>query len=306
MTSDLMTRVIAIVLILSSSVVAQEQTPSPEYEQLIQRALAESAEGRWEEARVLFRRAHEAFPNARTLRGIGMVAYQLRDYTDAIHHLRLALTDERRPLSEEQRSQAQGLLDESYAFVARYNLSAVPEGAQLIVDGHAAEREPDNTLILSVGPHHVVARTATSSWEGRFIVRGGEQEPIPMLFEEANIPPPREQPPLPSAVEIVPSGPPDTTVPWILGVSGAAAFVAGIAILIAGVVDFTTVQNAMMGTRWPTLSGAYGRAPVLTGLGIALSSVGLAAGATGFTWIGFASASAPSDVQAQLQWQTRW
>ena len=80
-----------------SPVEAQDAEPPPEYQELIRQALEESSANRWAEARVFFRQAHEAFPNARTERGIGMVSFELRDYTDAVRHLTRALDDPRRP-----------------------------------------------------------------------------------------------------------------------------------------------------------------------------------------------------------------
>ena len=50
-----------------------------EYEAMITDGLAEFQAQRYAEARALFERAHALSPNARTLRGIGMVAFEMRD-----------------------------------------------------------------------------------------------------------------------------------------------------------------------------------------------------------------------------------
>jgi outer membrane protein assembly factor BamD (BamD/ComL family) len=47
---------------------------------LIGDAVAEYEAGHYQEARALFRQAHEKQPTARTLRGIGMASFELRDY----------------------------------------------------------------------------------------------------------------------------------------------------------------------------------------------------------------------------------
>jgi tetratricopeptide (TPR) repeat protein len=58
-------------------------------------------------AREHFLRAHEIQPNARTWRGLGMTAFELHLYDDAIRELSFALEDERRPLSPKLREEAE-------------------------------------------------------------------------------------------------------------------------------------------------------------------------------------------------------
>jgi hypothetical protein len=255
----------------------QEDAPPPEYEQTIVQALAESQAGRFEEARVLFRRAHALYPNARTLRGIGMVAFEVRDYPDSIRNLRAALASDRRPLTEEQRAEAERLLEQAYGFVGRYDLAAVPDGARVIVDGHEAELEEDGTLILAVGAHAVQVRTEEQSWDGRWTVRGGEQSPLPIVFDEPPVRPVPEPAP--------PAAPPDNTTPMALAIGGAALAAIGIALAIAGYADILTVEGAAVGTRWDTLADEYDRAAPLTGVGAAAIVVGGAAIVGGSAWL---------------------
>ncbi len=296
--------IIVLALLVPDSSSAQDEPPA-EYEQLIEQALAESAASRFEEARVLFRRAHEVFPNARALRGIGMVAFEIRDYPDAIRSLRAALAHETRPLTEEQRAEATQILERAYGFVGRYELSAVPEGARILVDGREAEVEPDRTLLLAVGRHQVEVRTATRSWDGAWTVRGGEQEPLPIVFDApaaladpgADVPAPPATPP-PSA--------PDTTAPAVLTIAGAILAVAGAVMLAVGVVDLGTVENAADGTSWASLSGAYERAAPLTGVGTVSLAVGGAAAIAGGIWLGVAGASPAPQASLGLRWGLRW
>src|SRR5262245_44240118 len=65
------------------------------YRSAVDDAVSEFAAGRFEEARALFKRAHQLSPNARTLRGLGMTAFELRAYVQAIRELRAALADTR-------------------------------------------------------------------------------------------------------------------------------------------------------------------------------------------------------------------
>src|SRR5688572_4251575 len=82
------------------------------YDALIRQALVEYEATRYEEARALFRRAHQVSPNPRTLRGIGMSSYELRDYPAAFRALRdaLAMTGGDRALTPAHRVHVEQLL----------------------------------------------------------------------------------------------------------------------------------------------------------------------------------------------------
>ena len=265
-----------------------EAGPPAEYQALIEQALEESAGSRWAEARVIFRRAHGLYPNARTLRGIGMVSFEMREYAEAVRSLRLALADERRALTQEQRAQAEALLGRSLGFVGRYTLEAVPEGATLLVDGRAVEPEPDGTLMLSVGRHRVEVRTADDSWSGSWAVAGGAEEPLPIVMERAQ----RAEPDI--AVPAQPQPPPEYREVYQVPVGGAVVTAIGGVTLIVGVVlfaigmsDFAAVDNAPAGSsRWADFQQAYDRAPVLTGVGGAMMGIGGAATIGGGVWLG--------------------
>lgn len=279
-----------------------ESAPPAEYEGLIEQALAESAEHRFEEARVLFRRAHAVFPNARALRGIGMVAFELRDYPDAIRHLRLALAHEVRPLTEEQRAEVEAIVERAYAFVGRYELAALPEGARVLVDGHDAEVEPDGTLLMTVGRHEVSVRTPARSWEGRWTVRGGEEEPLPIVFDPpAPLDPPRLEHPQPPPTP----PPPDTTAPMMLTIAGAGVAAIGIGLLIAGIVDLVAVESAM-NVEWSSVAGAYERAAPLTGAGIVSIGVGGAAAIAGGVWLAVSGDASGQPSAIGLRLGGRW
>ena len=73
------------------------------YRDTVERAVLEFAAGHFEESRALFARAHALFPNARTLRGLGMAEFELRNYVIAIEHLEAALANQARPLDEDLR-----------------------------------------------------------------------------------------------------------------------------------------------------------------------------------------------------------
>jgi len=271
--------------------VQDEAGPPAEYRETIDAAVAEFAVGHHAEARALFRRAHASYPNARTLRGIGMCAFELREYADAVRALSAALTDERRALTDEQRSQVQATLTRAEAFVGRFSVT-VPEGATIFVDGATgpSELEPDGSLLLGLGPHVVhLRRDGAAIAEERVDVQGGERAQLALAVAA----PPIEVATLP----IVPPPPPATYAPTTetdevdplpaiaLISSGGVALVAGAVLLGAGLADASAVTNAPVGTPWSTLRGAYERAPTLEGLGGALLGIGTVTAVAGGVWL---------------------
>src|SRR4051812_11159906 len=71
----------------SPRVAVAQDADTPQYRGLLNEAVSEYDARRYEEARALFRRAHELSPNARTLRGIGMASFELREYVEALRAL---------------------------------------------------------------------------------------------------------------------------------------------------------------------------------------------------------------------------
>ena len=163
-----------------------DATDQPAYRKTIEDGLAEYDARHFEEARSLFRRAHEISPNARTFRGIGMTSFELRDYVSAVRNLSAALQDQRKPLSSEQRKHTQDLLDRSRMFVDVYTLTVSPPNARVIIDGHAPEFEPDGTLVFGFGTHTVEASAHGMAVRSLPItVRGGERKALSVTLERA-------------------------------------------------------------------------------------------------------------------------
>ncbi len=152
-----------------------EAVESDAYRALVSEAVSEFDAGHWEEARSLFRRAHSLAPNARTLRGLGMCAYELRDYAEAARMLANALTEPRRALTSEQQAQTRTLLDRAHGFVARYTIAAAATDDVVRVDGAPARREADGSVVLAMGTHTVtLLRDARVVGELTVRVNGGE------------------------------------------------------------------------------------------------------------------------------------
>jgi hypothetical protein len=160
---------------------------------LIGDAVAEYDAGHFQEARALFRQAHERSPTARTLRGIGMASFEMRDYVEATRALTASLRDQRRPLTSEQKRHAEALLARAHTFVGRFNVKLKPAGASLFVDGHPAELEPEGVLLLGFGRHQLSLRCAScspSEKDEEVNVSGGEHKDIELTLAPAPPTPP--------------------------------------------------------------------------------------------------------------------
>jgi tetratricopeptide (TPR) repeat protein len=179
----------ALILGYSLDVAGQESSTSDvqedaAYRAAIKDALAEYDAHHFEEARTLFRRAHQINPNARTLRGIGMASFDLRDYVAAVRTLSASLTETRKPLTPEQRTQVEGLLERSRLFIDVYTLKVAPADARILIDGRSPDLEPDNTVLLGFGTHTLEASKAGYVLRTFPIsVRGGEHKELAVTLE---------------------------------------------------------------------------------------------------------------------------
>jgi tetratricopeptide (TPR) repeat protein len=145
--------------VFHSSALAQPSSAAradSSYDALVLKGIAEYERGNWIEANAFFTRAHALQPNARTLRSLGMVAYELRTYVEAIGYFQAALQHQQRPLTAEMRSQIDNMLREAEGFIARIRLDVEPATAKLSVDGQAPTFDPDQRLMLDAGQHEIV------------------------------------------------------------------------------------------------------------------------------------------------------
>ena len=172
---------------LGGAVRAQEASSSGvenNYRSTLKDALAEYDAGHFEEARILFRRAHEINPNARTLRSIGMASFELRDYVAALRALSAALVETRKPLSAEQQTHAKGLLERSRMYVDTYTLKISPAETRVLIDGRPPELEADGSVLLGFGAHNVEVSKPGFALRTLVVnVRGGERKDLAMTLE---------------------------------------------------------------------------------------------------------------------------
>ena len=156
------------------------------YRGIVAQAVSEFDTGQIAEARALFLRAHELWPSARTLRTLGMTAFELRMYPRALEELQAALDDPRRPLPEEQRAQVQALVEQARGFVGRYRVLLSPHDAELLIDGVPY---PADGIVLAVGEYTLLARAPGYGELRRgLVVQGREDEELALSLEPATPP----------------------------------------------------------------------------------------------------------------------
>lgn len=142
----------------SHSAETEGAATTADYDAIVVQALAAYEAGRWDEARRLFEWAHGLMPTARTLRTIGMSAFNQADYVAALQNLEAALADTRKPLTDEQRVHAAELIERANQQVGRFRLRVSPAGARLLVDRKSPVLIGEDQLVLTPGQHELSLR----------------------------------------------------------------------------------------------------------------------------------------------------
>jgi hypothetical protein len=257
-----------------------------DYASLVNRAVVEFRAGAWEEARALFRAAHQLEPSARTLRGLALTAFELHRYVDCIVELEAALAHPVRPLEAAQRAEAEGLLARAREFVARFTVTTDPEGAELLVDG-APTVQRDGALLLDSGPHTLTVQApGFQTREQQLRVAAGEARTLRVVLQPVQEARPDAAsdgtPVSPGAGPRAPerrSAHPRYTI--ALGSAGAAAVLAGGGLWFAAYAQSKDVQACDADHDDCAAEAARGRrlessAYVALGVGAALGGAALA------------------------------
>lgn len=188
------------------SVRAQPRSDVAGYREATAEAESEYDSGHYPEARTLFARAHELYPNARSLRSLGVVSFQLRRYSDCVTFLEQALASTEQPLDGSLRASAQRLLGKAQLFVARIELTVEPAEARLEVDAAPTKSAVPKRLLLDIGAHQLEFSAPDYLSQSRSItVDGGEQESWNIELTRAAAAPSSPVAPRPSAeISVVP------------------------------------------------------------------------------------------------------
>jgi hypothetical protein len=156
-----------------------EEDEAPAYRELIDEAVSEYEAGHFEESRALFSQAHALMPSARTLRGLGMVEFELRNYAASASYAEQALASQARPLDPELRAKTETLLARANRFIGRFTLELDPSSASIAVDGESTDLDAQRTLVLAAGDHTLdVTAPGRAAAHRTLRVRGGERETL--------------------------------------------------------------------------------------------------------------------------------
>ncbi len=269
---------------------AQIQPSEPAgYRAAIEEALVEYQALNFEEARALFARAHALFPNARTLRGLGMVEFERRNYRASVDYLGQALASEVRPLEGELRMATEQLLGRAKGFLGELRLSVEPSSARVAIDGELVEFTEGQPIVVQVGDHQLEVRApGYRSKQRTLAVQGGESLSLHIALESDAAGP--SEPDI--AGEFQPASSDSEPVrasgkgPWpliVIGVSGAALVGGGVLVALAHS-DIDSVEGAPRGTRWSDRVDAFDASEGKSIAGFVLLGVGAAGLVTGLVW----------------------
>jgi tetratricopeptide (TPR) repeat protein len=250
-----------IVWYASSALAQAAPTTEPSgYRVLIGEALAEFDRGNAAEARALFMRAHALNPSARTLRGLGLASFELRDYRAAVDYLEQSLASDANPLPAPLRESTMRLLVRAHGYVGRFRLQLEPPDARVRLDGvaHAGE----SLLTLDVGTHELVVE-APGRMAARHTVRvtGGEETtlgvallPLPSAVAAAAEPSPKAGPKRALSTDVErPTARPLYRNGWLWAGIGTAVVSASIAaIVVARRSERTEVGEPTLTAGTPT------------------------------------------------------
>lgn len=169
-------------LLVAAPTFAQEPAPS-EYEIVLAQSLEAHARGDYEAARVAMERAHAIEPSARTLRGLGIVAFAQGKHLSAIRYLDGSLASEVKPLPSDLRASVQELLTNAWAQVGRYEVVIDPASGDFLIDGAEPDFYAPSVVVLVPGPHVVTARApARAPYELKLEARAGARETLHLVL----------------------------------------------------------------------------------------------------------------------------
>jgi hypothetical protein len=241
----------AMLLVSATSLAAAPKDP-PGYTEAVNLGLAEFEAQNFVEARAHFARAHALSPSARTLRALGMVAFELKHYLECVDYLTQALASTERALDGEKRAQAERLRERANGYVGRYQLDLQPH-TQVSVNGSLTVLGPGGQLALEAGDH-VLEFRATGHVASRrtLTVQGGEHETlrVELAVLTVAVPDKDTRPDVPPPAGEKPTRRPVYKNPWLwtavgLVLAGAAA---GIAIVVIRSDTTTKTEEPYTGT----------------------------------------------------------
>lgn len=179
-----MTSEIAVVFVLATLFAgpARAQDDS-DYRAAIDGAVAEMNAAHYAEALALFQRAHERYPNARTLRGIGLAYFELRDYVRAAAALAGSLDHSERPLTAAMRREVTEFLERSRQFTGTLRIRVTPPDATITLGGEPVTLDETGRVTLNSGQVEVAAvAEGHRSGGARPTIRPGQETEVVLVL----------------------------------------------------------------------------------------------------------------------------
>lgn len=163
------------------------QAQPAEFDSIISEGVREFAAGNFVEARSLFERAHGLAPNARTLRALGLCAFELKRYTQAASELDASLQDPRKPLSPELTESVTETLVRAKRFIGELEVVTEPADSQLRIDGSLRQ---GSLFEVDAGEHVVVASApGYETREVKVTVTGMQAQKVELVLLRVNVSP---------------------------------------------------------------------------------------------------------------------
>jgi hypothetical protein len=184
----LLSRTLCLLLWLLCPAVRAQHAPSP-YEDVLAKSLAAHAAGDYQTARSFMEQAHTLEPSARTLRGLGIIAYAQQRYTEAVFPLESSLTAEVRPLTPALRASVESLLAQTFQRIGRLRLSIDPEASSVLLDGSLPIMHGPHELLVLPGSHRLqLAAPARAPYELNLTTTAGALETLHIVLPERSTP----------------------------------------------------------------------------------------------------------------------
>ncbi|HEX6244318.1 MAG TPA: PEGA domain-containing protein [Polyangiales bacterium] len=160
------------------------------YRTAIGAAIEEFDLNHFTEAREHFARAHVLFPNARTLRGLGLCDFELRRYVAAVQYLKEALASDVKQLDAKLRKETEAMLTRAAGYVGTLRVRTQPAEALVSVDGISVTPAADGSMLLEVGDHVLEVRATGFVTQRRELqVRGGQDESVEIALAAIELQP---------------------------------------------------------------------------------------------------------------------
>ena len=306
--------VLQVVALFASGAVQAEEKDDQPYMEAIRDGLEEYRRGNWEEARAIFKYAHQLQPSARTLRALGMACFEAKRYVEAIDALKGALEDKRKPLTGKLRYQVEKILARAERYMGRIELELEPRSARVEVDGRE-RRIIDGSIYVDPGQRELRVSAEGYRVEVRNVtVDSAEKVRIALTLRREDAAPTSDdsQDAATGSLAIVEQSTPaeesntgadsgeSNALAWVIvGGSGAVA-VTGAVLFGLGMKDKYDVENIEMDTRYDDIKPAEKRVPVFTAGGAALFGAGVAGIVTGLVLLSMGGEQESAESELSL------